>query len=1653
MFDLSLIKVRDPSCFYCEIVKANSSQKYELLFEDLNMLYSSKYRNLEELRPTELAVGTLCVAFCEDLKSWCRAKLEAATCSEEGGLVECFLLDYGIDCPIKKTNIRFPVKECELLPFRAVKFQLHYVQPISLFFNVIENKMDFKPSKSWDTAAVHYFEQLLEEATKIEAQLCAMENNCMSVSLYVTQQDTVLCVNDELVAKRFAGYKSEKSYTDVEHKNGERILPLVEEVSTGEQSSVMENVKTKITPVLWSSWTKVTHSGKLAETPLKDDNNNHRDHLSEVHILNDEVEPDKSNKNRPVSLEPPKSLDSGASQRETELSAISNDESQSADQIGRTFLLKQEFQENQTGNRSVLLEQDYELESSGSIKAPSSVPLMKARLPSQGNDYESKLALPEKDELKSSQSLNCPKSILLKGGLQWPGNGGSLSLPKKDYLVLSGSPTVHESEVKKNGLQPLTNKNGSNLVPLQNNDHPCLDTPSGRTLDIVLKAKVQPLAFPLGQALSSNDHQNLSPSSQIFKVPVAIPFSAWTVMGRGQKLAADVPGSTATDISCPLSKTGTGEPSPSVSDQQQSSDTEQKKVPLAPVSPWPPLSDIDRQRRLSAQMEEKAISQIGTMNNNKSAWIQKYNWEKDMAKFLSFLNPHPVQPSKKEKEQPQLVRKPLSAECVGKTIMAYPTLESACINSSIKKRIVKNGYNGPNVTQTYCWAPIADGSDTIVISPEGSDPMCYIPSVLTYLNCAMMVYKSMPAKHGPRVVVLCSGWDRCHAVHKLLVEYGKSVRPLNPTLVLVGLSAEDIGGLNFRKPCEVIVTTPHCLLRCMEHHGLFLLRLCHLVLDEADVLFTKAGPQMSAILEAYKNIVSAEARVDVPQQLVAVGKAWHPEMQVLLNYAASPQVIITSIDQASLFANVQQVLYMGLECDKMSMLLQCVDYKPLNAQKILIFTESDEEAEQVYRVLQIGSVYSFLLNTKLVHNLTFVLEQWNKALSPGAILTLVVTDDYAPFEEITDATCIIHYSFPQNIHVMNSRLFSFWDYMQRKIDKVPGKEEEYLRPKSVLLMTNKHAQYAVCIRKFLQEAQAKIPTELVALNQEFQDIREKLKSDKELCPRLKCSGYCIQDVFICPYRHCINPTVDLLGKTSPVPEANNQYITVLPVCIVDAGRFYGRIVTEDDPYEQLAAELDKYYDLAENRVPVGEVKTNHLYAFSDVPAYHRVLVLKTQAVAGIVYCNVQFIDEGGIDHVPGYKLLQLPLMFQCLLPQYVEFIICRVKPLDSEETWDPKVTRLISRSIRKKQHKAKVVLNLGKTYWLDPMVHVSSLPNLSTCVYDLNVRQEILSTGMATDNPDHVTQLMALLTATETPLISSGSISLDEQKMDQENATCEESGAVPPPGLQGELGASLESTSEEGQHAGSPAPHPQERQEHGASLNTTSEEVQHAGSPLLHPQERQASASLNGTSEEGQHAGSLPLHLPERQELGSSLDRSSEGQPDESPPPHTQETQSDKYGDEPSDLKPEQDLPLESVHPEVKWFERGDTLVLTVKVQGGIKDHMCTFQSDRVLFSCHASGRHYVADLGLFKEIVSDKAKCCVKSGEAVITLLKKGSESWTRLLATKNKNVSYDYDQLEDSDESSLFYGVSSSAKLPYEIIGEDMLSSDSCDSKSSSD
>uniref|UniRef100_A0A2D4JIK1 RNA helicase n=1 Tax=Micrurus lemniscatus lemniscatus TaxID=129467 RepID=A0A2D4JIK1_MICLE len=176
-------------------------------------------------------------------------------------------------------------------------------------------------------------------------------------------------------------------------------------------------------------------------------------------------------------------------------------------------------------------------------------------------------------------------------------------------------------------------------------------------------------------------------------------------------------------------------------------------------------------------------------------------------------------------------------------------------------------------------------------------------------------------------------------------------RPLYPMLLEKKKKKEEIKSVRIPRGCEIVVTTPPIFLRLLEHHSLLFLRLCHLVFDEVDVLFSDAKEQMLTILQYYKSNLSIEEKEFVPQQIVAVGNHWDKNVEVLTKeFMNDPYIVITSMGEAAIYGKVQQVVQLCLECDRISTLLQTLDFTPTDAQKTLIFTSSVEERDMVYKV-------------------------------------------------------------------------------------------------------------------------------------------------------------------------------------------------------------------------------------------------------------------------------------------------------------------------------------------------------------------------------------------------------------------------------------------------------------------------------------------------------------------------------------------------------------------------------------------------------------------------------------------------------------------------------------------------------------------------------
>ncbi|NXR49570.1 DDX17 helicase, partial [Hippolais icterina] len=678
---------------------------------------------------------------------------------------------------------------------------------------------------------------------------------------------------------------------------------------------------------------------------------------------------------------------------------------------------------------------------------------------------------------------------------------------------------------------------------------------------------------------------------------------------------------------------------------------------------------------------------------------------------------------------------------LSKKIEPSSDLETAPLFDGLKKELAGNKFSCPTFTESYCWPPVALGCDVVAISHQGNDPLLYIPPVLTLLQLKSD-YQALPNISGVSLI-LCPGWKKAQLVFDLLKTYRKGCRRLHPMLIILGQKKEAASQVEIQG-CEVVVTTPYNLLRLLEHYTGLFCRLCHLVLDEVEVLFSDTAEQVFTILDCYKK-ATAQAQRNLPHQIVAVGTQWNKHITPLIKeFMNDPHVVITVIEEAAIFGNVQQVVQPCMNSNRTAELLKILDFTRRNLQKVLVFTDSVTDVEMIHKALKSNSIVSLKKHKESKCISECVLKRWRKMHSSGTPSVLVLTDDCLQSLGITDATCVIHFSFPSQ-GVFGQRLQSLSDSFCTGMKDSAG-DQEHMKAKSVILLTENSSCHASGIVRYLEHAEAEIPEEFYDFTARVRESEEDEKFSRPLCASLKTFGNC-RNRTECPDRHQIN-LIDTAQNVADEMIETPERVTILPLLIVHATNYFGRIVKKQkDQYTDLAKEMNDYFKVPGHRISVNtKVEKSVFYGLCEGAICHRVQVVETPAKdeENVYKVTIKYIDEGRTSQVNSDQLLHLPAKFQSLPPQAVEIVVCRVKPIDNEVEWNPKVTDHIKHKIKGKLHHAKVVQTLGKTVWVDPMVGVTNLPTVKMWINEYNIRSEILSMGLGTDNPEHVGEIQKL---------------------------------------------------------------------------------------------------------------------------------------------------------------------------------------------------------------------------------------------------------------------------------------------------------------------
>ncbi|XP_043979980.1 putative ATP-dependent RNA helicase TDRD12 isoform X2 [Gambusia affinis] len=1155
MLEIFILKVENPSCLWGRVVcgadgSVETTEHYTTLQAQMNLFYQDVTKDPHQLKPTSLEEGQVYVVYWAVKKSWCRAVVRSVITDPTCCRAFCFLVDHGEMIVVSLDKIRVSSQKFLQLPFWVRRFHLARIQPITLRVSVLTEKVELEPSRQWDYSATLYLHNLLRASTQTEAVLHELESDSTSIELYLTISNIKICVNDDLVANRFACYSS--SGLDACDR-----FPLMLSPSILTQTA-----------------------SKCSDKQMEENQHSPSEHGG--------------------SSESPGASEAGDWLTTPSLSQSQIPELVSCEEGSRSEDTKEPmFFNNQTkhGPKASGAESDSSEETDFSLASALTKSLglfrfLKFLNPGRGNQLEDKEQSQEGDVRPEARCRDDD----------------------------AGSPQVEQND-DLNNRQPETTEL-SETGTEQEQD----------AASIVSETNLQSKTGDVSRSI--------------------------LVGSPGHVEASDL----STSVQC------------------------------------------------GVRCEEDRVC----------------------SRLLEWLNPEPFNSDPDAGDEVSLDDPWVKGILVHSTLSMEPcnTLEDAPITNSLHQVLVQKNYRTLSPADCYSWPAIARGCNTFVISQNADQPLGYLIPLLThiFLNSLLLSHLS---SSGPIAVLLCPGWEKAQMIYNLLEE-SKVSQTLHPIIVLVGIGKDEAKAVKFPKNCLLLVTTPFTLVRLLSCHCFLFLRLYHLVLDEADQLFTFAPDEMATILQHFQKVTSSEEKTSCPRQLVAVAKRWTSPMEDLIsNHMPDPSIVITVPEEAALYGNIQQVILMTVESNKISALLGVLDFSPEVGQKTLIVANSAEEVEDVFKAVGNKSAFCLKIHKGLLDQLDFVIQQWRKNIGPGTHVILVSTSECLKSLGIRDAACVVHYGFPPSPKVFGYRLFCMAENFRNlpKQDQTDGGSPV---SRSVLLISERNARHVVGVLRYLERTDAPLPPVLFSFAEGVHVAREDQKTDRPFCSYLKSFGFC-RDRSVCPDRHRINPQSD----QSALPSSG--VIEVLPLYIKTASVFYGRLVRQNDKeFDKMASEMMSYY--ADKKPGAKELLEGALYAVQEDEIFHRVKILALPDHGQSIFYKVlvQFIDIGKESDVKSHQILELPPQFHSLPHQAVEMVVCRVKPADAEIEWHPKVTRAISQKIRGLQHRARAVLCLGNTVFVDPMVRVTQMPGTKTFINEYNVQTEILKTGMGVSNPEHL---------------------------------------------------------------------------------------------------------------------------------------------------------------------------------------------------------------------------------------------------------------------------------------------------------------------------
>eukprot|EP00057_Strongylocentrotus_purpuratus_P025161 XP_011679635.1 PREDICTED: uncharacterized protein LOC100891190 [Strongylocentrotus purpuratus] len=658
-----------------------------------------------------------------------------------------------------------------------------------------------------------------------------------------------------------------------------------------------------------------------------------------------------------------------------------------------------------------------------------------------------------------------------------------------------------------------------------------------------------------------------------------------------------------------------------------------------------------------------------------------------------------------------------------------------------------------SLLEAYAWPAVLRGRDLVGVAPrDGANTLAFLLPVITQL-LQSSTYTNLPPGNGPLALILCTSWEHAESVCQLCEKFVRAASKSINTIFLYGGNNEKQQEVQLVNGCQILISTLPCVLKMKERNLTNFNRLCHVIFDEGNILFRDFFDEVKIMMQELLSVLRVDQRRSAPRQLLVFANEWTSAIgSFLRTYMTNQLVVITHKLEAAVYARVRQNIEMMDSSQRTQVMLSKLQSGMLKGTKSIIFANDRKTAAELMKILTSASIYTLLATDDMPSDsIERIKKEWYTHHRPDSIPILVMTDGAINDVEITDAMYIIHYDFPSNKAHYGKRMGCMIRHFESQLKE---KKNSSCQSLSFVSADNIHALSHMS--DILFRSGQPLPSSIT--HEQVEQAKEERRKNKPICNQLKAFGVCRSRMH-CGDRHEVFTDMDEPGTHPDYIDLPKQgTVKLIVTYIVNASHCYVRllahrlspdhkVVSMTTDYVKLTVELQEWYTDPVNIIGQRPLQKDNLCGYKDqAGCYSRVRVealVSKETVDSPGIANVYFVDRGGRERVGIDKLLKLPDGLRQIKYQAVEVFVSRVKPTDKDYSWNPRADNYMYDFLTNKELDGKIVLSLGNSLWLDPLVERCHLEETKSSV-EIHTRREMIKQGFAVDNPEHIQNLVEL---------------------------------------------------------------------------------------------------------------------------------------------------------------------------------------------------------------------------------------------------------------------------------------------------------------------